>query len=170
MIVTRRRFITFLCCALLLLSQASLAQQEKRDLKLEKETPAQEPTRLEQSLSPSEVVIPRSYALVVGISQYKNLAMKHQLQFSSRDAESSGGSAAGRTPGPRSSSTYKGRPAGPGPPGPCRGPCRSRYSGPAASRSRRPCPRAAVRGRWRRCRCGPPRRTPSCRLCNRPSR
>src|SRR5437879_9255959 len=88
MIVTRRRFITFLCCALLLLSQASLAQQEKRDLKLEKETPAQEPTRLEQSLSPSEVVIPRSYALVVGISQYKNLAMKHQLQFSSRDAES----------------------------------------------------------------------------------
>lgn len=84
-----RWFITFLC-GLLLLSGASLAQQKKRDLKLEKESPVQEPSRPEQGLSsqPGQVVIPRSYALVVGISNYKNLAPKHQLQFPSRDAES----------------------------------------------------------------------------------
>ncbi|MGA2156473.1 MAG: caspase family protein, partial [Bryobacteraceae bacterium] len=32
--------------------------------------------------------IPRSYALVLGIANYKNLAAKDQLQFSERDAES----------------------------------------------------------------------------------
>ena len=58
---------------------ASAAQQKKeRDLKYEKD-PVATPT-------PS-VAIPRSYALVVGVANYKNLASNLQLQFAERDAE-----------------------------------------------------------------------------------
>ena len=54
-------------------------QQRQRDLKLEKiETP--EPPK-----APS---IPRSYAVIVGISHYENLPAKLQLQYSERDAQS----------------------------------------------------------------------------------
>lgn len=49
-----------------------------RDLKLDK------PTRTQ----PAIVAVPRSYALVVGISLYKNLPPKGQLQFPERDADS----------------------------------------------------------------------------------
>jgi hypothetical protein len=38
--------------------------------------------------APGAVAIPRSYALVIGIAGYKNLAAKDQLQFAERDAES----------------------------------------------------------------------------------
>lgn len=39
-----------------------------------------------QALAPAPVTIPRSYALVVGISHYKNLPAKAQLQYPDRDA------------------------------------------------------------------------------------
>jgi hypothetical protein len=52
----------------------------ERDLKLDTQ-PADTPP-------PASVKVPRSYALVVGISQYKNLPAEGQLQFPERDAES----------------------------------------------------------------------------------
>jgi len=56
------------------------AQEKKeRDLKYEKDKPA--------AAAKSEVSIPRSYALIVGVANYKNLPEKAQLQFSERDAE-----------------------------------------------------------------------------------
>jgi tetratricopeptide (TPR) repeat protein len=60
------------------------AQQKKeRDLKYEKDA-------LKTAAKPVEngaVSIPRSYALVVGVGNYKNLPAKDQLQFAERDAE-----------------------------------------------------------------------------------
>ncbi len=61
--------------AALLLAAACAAQQ--RDLRLEKERPA---------AAAAQVVIPRSYALVVGISDYRNMPDR-ALQFAHRDAE-----------------------------------------------------------------------------------
>jgi tetratricopeptide (TPR) repeat protein len=69
--------------ALLLLS-ATLAfaqppqQPQKRDLKIEKVEP---PT------APAQFAIPRSYALIVGISAYKNLPPEKQLHYAERDAQ-----------------------------------------------------------------------------------
>jgi tetratricopeptide (TPR) repeat protein len=68
-----------LAAAVSLLAQQSPAKKE-RDLRLEKDAasiPAQ----------PQGVRIPRSYALVVGIANYQNLAAAQQLQFPERDAE-----------------------------------------------------------------------------------
>ena len=62
-----------------LLAVTGLAQQQQRDLKVERE-PAPEP-------KPAGVRIPRSYALVVGIARYQKLPEKMQLQFSERDAD-----------------------------------------------------------------------------------
>jgi len=59
---------------------ASPAAQSQRDLKLEK---IDDPTQPAKS-----VAIPRSYAVVVGISHYNNLPPKLQLQFAERDAQS----------------------------------------------------------------------------------
>ena len=58
---------------------AALAWAQERDLKLD--TPPVE-------AQPVNVTVPRSYALVVGISQYKNLPPEGQLQFPERDADS----------------------------------------------------------------------------------
>ena len=58
-------------------------QKQQRDLKYESGAAEVKPT-----VPPAAVSIPRSYALVVGIATYKNLAAKDQLQFSERDAES----------------------------------------------------------------------------------
>ncbi|PYT31178.1 MAG: hypothetical protein DMG57_06130 [Acidobacteria bacterium] len=78
-------------CAAAILAWPLAAQQtppkpvdtQQRDLRLEKDTgPASLPTQ------PHVVRIPRSYALVVGISEYKNLAAAQQLQFPDRDADS----------------------------------------------------------------------------------
>src|SRR5208283_1272028 len=56
------------------------ADQSKRDLKLEK---------IDETTQPAKpVAIPRSYAVVVGISHYNNLPAKLQLQFAERDAQS----------------------------------------------------------------------------------
>ena len=69
-----------LACAALGAQQQQPPQQRQRDLKLEKiETPARPPK------APS---IPRSYAVIVGISHYKNLPEKLQLQYPERDAQS----------------------------------------------------------------------------------
>jgi tetratricopeptide (TPR) repeat protein len=67
--------------ALLLLTW-SLAAQQVRDLKREDEVKKKPPA------AAAEVKIPRSYALVIGISRYKNLPENAQLQFPERDAES----------------------------------------------------------------------------------
>ena len=56
-------------------------QKQQRDLKYESGPPPTKPAQ-------PGVTIPRSYALVLGIANYKNLAAKDQLQFSERDAES----------------------------------------------------------------------------------
>ena len=65
-----------------LTAAALLAQQtdQKRDLRIEK---ADEPTP-----APKTVSIPRSYAVVIGISRYKSIPDKLQLQFAERDAQS----------------------------------------------------------------------------------
>ncbi|MBV9154964.1 MAG: tetratricopeptide repeat protein [Acidobacteriaceae bacterium] len=45
------------------------------------------PTSTPKPPTPANVVIPRSYALVIGISRYKNLPERSQLKFSDRDAD-----------------------------------------------------------------------------------
>ena len=58
------------------------ADQQKRDLKIEKIEP--DPT----TAPPKGPVIPRSYAVIVGISHYANVPAKLQLNFPERDAQS----------------------------------------------------------------------------------
>ena len=68
--------------ALLLVSTAAFAQQppaQKRDLKVEK---------IEDPTPPPTQQVPRSYAVVIGISHYRNLPENRQLQFPERDAQS----------------------------------------------------------------------------------
>src|SRR5438067_10701091 len=52
--------------------------QQQRDLKIETVGPPK---------SPAGFTIPRSYAVIVGISKYKNLPANMQLQYSERDAQ-----------------------------------------------------------------------------------
>jgi tetratricopeptide (TPR) repeat protein len=61
-------------------AQQPAAPDQNRDLTFKKEGPA--------SASTTTVQIPRSYALVVGISKYKNLPQNAQLQYPDLDAES----------------------------------------------------------------------------------
>jgi tetratricopeptide (TPR) repeat protein len=70
--------ILLLILAALGWAQTPEPPKQERDLKLDK--PAQH--------QPAAVSVPRSYALVVGISQYKNLPPTGQLQFPERDADS----------------------------------------------------------------------------------
>ena len=56
------------------------AKTQQRDLKVEK---LDEPTG-----APKAPRIPRSYAVIVGVSKYRNLESKLQLQFAERDAQS----------------------------------------------------------------------------------
>ena len=72
-----KSFIVFsLAIGLQSQGQTPAPDQQHRDLN---EVPAQPAT-------PSAPQIPRSYALVVGISKYKNLPVKAQLQYPDRDA------------------------------------------------------------------------------------
>ena len=57
------------------------AQPQKRDLKVEKIEPEKAP-------APKTPSIPRSYAVIVGISRYAHVPEKLQLQFAERDAQS----------------------------------------------------------------------------------
>jgi predicted TPR repeat methyltransferase len=71
-----------LAAAALVCAQPAPRKQQQRDLKYETGT---EP--LKPSTAAAAVVIPRSYALVVGVAGYQNLEAKDQLRFSERDAE-----------------------------------------------------------------------------------
>ena len=62
--------------ALLAAVAAAQPKPNSRDLKYEENTPAN-----------ASVSVPRGYALVVGISSYKNLPAKSQLEFPERDAD-----------------------------------------------------------------------------------
>jgi len=62
-------------------AQTTPPEKQQRDLKYESGAPPAQPAA-------AAVSIPRSYALVIGIANYKLLAAKDQLQFSERDAES----------------------------------------------------------------------------------
>jgi tetratricopeptide (TPR) repeat protein len=73
------RFSLPLATLLLCLVLPCPAQEKQRDLRIEKSPSTESPQ--------SAVVIPRSYALVVGISQYQNLPPANQLRFTERDAE-----------------------------------------------------------------------------------
>ncbi|MEW5979669.1 MAG: tetratricopeptide repeat protein [Acidobacteriota bacterium] len=63
------------------------AEEKRRDLRLDKGTPSSTSSTDSEIKSESPVAIPRSYAVVIGIAQYKNLEPKHQLEFSANDAE-----------------------------------------------------------------------------------
>ena len=81
--MTAMRFRTLAILTLaagMLPAQQPPPQKQQRDLKYESGPPPTKPAH--------GVAIPRSYALVLGIANYKNLAAKDQLQFSERDAES----------------------------------------------------------------------------------
>lgn len=71
-----------LAAAMAALGQQTPATQE-RDLRVEADTTETRPLIPE----PGKVVIPRSYALVIGISKYRNLPSEQQLRFAERDAE-----------------------------------------------------------------------------------
>jgi ABC-type Fe3+-hydroxamate transport system substrate-binding protein len=55
---------------------------QERDLRVEKDVPV-----TVTDTAGDEVVIPRSYALVVGVGKYGNLGSKYALQCAERDAE-----------------------------------------------------------------------------------
>ncbi|HJT86915.1 MAG TPA: tetratricopeptide repeat protein [Bryobacteraceae bacterium] len=63
-------------------------KQQERDLKIEKLEPPSQPAAAGKATAAKGVTIPRSYAVIVGISRYQNLPANLQLQFSERDAQS----------------------------------------------------------------------------------
>jgi hypothetical protein len=74
------------------LRQAPPPQQKKeRDLKIEKidkTAPPTAPSTTQPAAGLKPVVIPRSYAAIVGVSRYPRLPEDKQLQFAERDAQS----------------------------------------------------------------------------------
>jgi tetratricopeptide (TPR) repeat protein len=76
-----RKISLLLIFAAVLPGLAQQKAQSQRDLKIEKEVA---PATAQKS---APIKIPRSYALVIGISKYKNLSSQQQLQYSERDAE-----------------------------------------------------------------------------------
>jgi tetratricopeptide (TPR) repeat protein len=75
-----RRFTLLLLFLVTLPAQE--AQKKQRDLKFEKDPAVTEPVQ-----PPGGKSIPRSYALVVGVGDYKNLPPAARLAFAERDAE-----------------------------------------------------------------------------------
>src|SRR5215510_10571059 len=82
----RKAFFLLLAVGLSLSAQQQKKQQQDekkaRDIVYEDlpDTPDKRAT--------GAVAVPRSYAVVIGVSQYPNLEKKWQLQFTERDAES----------------------------------------------------------------------------------
>ena len=74
-----KRIFILSACAFLAAAQQQPPRQQQRDLKIEKLETEPPPTK--------PVTIPRSYAVVVGIAQYKNLSVGQQLHFPERDAQ-----------------------------------------------------------------------------------
>lgn len=70
-----------LLCSAMLPAQPQNAQQ--RDLKVEKDVPVEI-----EDIAGNKLVIPRSYALVIGVGNYPNLEGNFQLQYAEKDAES----------------------------------------------------------------------------------
>src|SRR5262245_189580 len=71
------RLTTLLLSSLLPSLLAQPPAPQRRDLKIE----------TVDSTAPSLFTIPRSYALIVGISNYKNLSPDQQLRYAERDAQ-----------------------------------------------------------------------------------
>ena len=71
-----------LISAAIALAQSQQSKQQQRDLKIEKIEPQSAPA------SPKAVPVPRSYAVIVGISNYQKLPPNLQLQYADRDAQS----------------------------------------------------------------------------------
>ena len=80
MVMRKAPLPVFLLCGALGFAQQA-PQTQQRDLKVEKLDAAAAPTI-------KTMTIPVSYAVIVGISQYRNLAAKDQLHFAARDAQS----------------------------------------------------------------------------------
>lgn len=81
-----RRFILFILTALAVFAQQDSKQKpdtKQRDLKFEKDPVVTEPVK-----PPGGKTIPRSYALVIGVGDYKNLPPAAKLAYAERDAES----------------------------------------------------------------------------------
>ncbi len=74
--------LLLLCSLSLLTLLAQQSQKKERDLKFEKDPVVTEPVK-----PPDGKTIPRSYALVVGVGDYKNLPAAAKLAFAERDAE-----------------------------------------------------------------------------------
>jgi tetratricopeptide (TPR) repeat protein len=75
-----KRLILPLACAALSVAQTQPPQQ-KRDLTVEK-------LDADTARLPKAPVVPRSYAVIVGVSQYPKLTADQQLKFAERDAQS----------------------------------------------------------------------------------
>lgn len=73
-------------CSSCLLAQALAATQSTNPAQQHRDLEAV-PDDTSQSAPLTKVEIPRSYALVVGISQYKNLPQRAQLKYAARDAD-----------------------------------------------------------------------------------
>ena len=92
---TNRRLMSGLLCCVLLSSAVPAAPsqapakggQTGRDLVLEPD-PKPEPPGGTKTKPSVPAAVPRGYALVVGVAQYKNLDQSKQLQFPESDAES----------------------------------------------------------------------------------
>jgi tetratricopeptide (TPR) repeat protein len=74
--------VLFVACAMASSAQTaqSDAQMEDRDLRLKKELETR------PAIDSQKLAIPRGYALIIGISRYRNLAEKFQLKYPEADA------------------------------------------------------------------------------------
>src|SRR6476661_5099584 len=92
--VLTRTLVPLLFATTLLSGQAVPKPQQQppkkteRDLVIENERPPVSALETAPTSEPPRAAIPRGYALVVGISKYKNLPPNLQLHFPERDAES----------------------------------------------------------------------------------
>jgi len=69
--------------AILLAQTAAQPPKQQRDLKFESEAKKEAP----KPAAAGPVTIPRSYALIMGVANYRNLPEQAQLKFAERDAE-----------------------------------------------------------------------------------
>ncbi len=83
MFMFSKRIAFLFACTIAASAQPKPQQQQQRDLRIEKIEPQQPATAPAKAVS-----IPRSYAVIVGISKYQNLPGNLQLQFAERDAQS----------------------------------------------------------------------------------
>jgi len=81
-----KRIPLILFSAALALAQTPPQEKKERDLKIEKIDKTAPPTTT-PTAGPKPVIIPRSYAVIVGVSRYSKLERNFQLQFAERDAQ-----------------------------------------------------------------------------------